>query len=42
MREAGLNHVKRFTWDATALRTNEILRRFTDEGDRALAFHSAS
>jgi glycosyltransferase involved in cell wall biosynthesis len=42
MREGGLNHVKRFTWDATALRTNEILRRFTDESDHALAFHSAS
>jgi glycosyltransferase involved in cell wall biosynthesis len=42
MREAGLNHVKRFTWDATALRTNEILRRFTDESDHALAFHRAS
>jgi len=42
MREAGLNHVKRFTWDATAVRTNEILRRFTDESDHALAFHRAS
>jgi len=42
MREAGLNHVKRFTWDTTALRTHEILRRFTDESDHALAFHSAS
>jgi glycosyltransferase involved in cell wall biosynthesis len=42
MRAAGLSHVKRFTWDATALRTNEILRRFTDESDHALAFHRAS
>ncbi len=42
MRETGLNHVKRFTWDATALRTNEILQRFTDESDPALAFHRAS
>lgn len=42
MRQAGLNHVKRFSWDATALRTNEILRRFADESDGALAFHSAS
>jgi glycosyltransferase involved in cell wall biosynthesis len=41
MRATGLNHVKRFTWDATALRTNEILRRFTDESDPALAFHRA-
>jgi len=38
MREAGLSHVKRFTWDSTALRTHEILQRFTDEGGRALAF----
>jgi len=38
MRDAGLNHVKRFTWDSTALRTHEILQRFTDESDRALAF----
>ena len=41
MRETGLSHVKRFTWDATALRTNEILQRFTDESDHALAFHRA-
>ncbi len=41
MRDAGLNHVKRFTWDSTALRTHEILQRFTDEGDHALAFNSA-
>lgn len=38
MRETGLSHVKRFTWDATALRTHEILQRFTDESDPALAF----
>lgn len=42
MRGAGLNHVKRFSWDATALRTQEILRRFADEGDPALALRSAS
>ncbi len=41
MRETGLGHVKRFTWDTTALRTHEILRRFTDESDHALAFHRA-
>ncbi len=41
MRETGLNHVKRFTWDATALRTHEILQRFTDESDPALAFSAS-
>jgi len=42
MRETGLKHVKRFTWDATAVQTSEILRRYTDESGHALAFHRAS
>ena len=32
MREAGLSHVKRFTWDSTAHRTHEILQRAGELG----------
>lgn len=41
LRETGLSHVKRFSWDATARQTQDILRRCAKDGDRALAFHSA-